>query len=309
MINRRKFLQNSGALALGGFALSNQASALSLFTKPAPKNAGVQLYTTMSTIDKDLDGTLKKIAEIGYKEVESAFSMKGGFYGLTPKEFAAKVKSFGLSWQSHHTIGAPFKMPPGAKGPTGPDGKPIVIPPMKNLLDNHQEIVDAAAAGGVSYLVCASTPINTPDEVKQSLETLQKTGEACKKAGIGFAYHNHTREFENVGGQLPYDMFLSQISADLLKMELDLGWATKAGADPVELFKKHPGRFPLWHVKDLSKDAQTPVEIGAGYIDFKRIFAAADTAGMKHYFVEQDGAPNPLVNLENSFKGLTAILG
>ena len=92
-------------------------------------------------------------------------------------------------------------------------------------------------------------------------------------------------------------------------MELDLGWASNAGADPVDLFKKYPGRFPLWHVKDMDKSTKQPTEVGNGYIDFKRIFANADVAGMKHFFVEQDGAPKPLENIATSFNNLTKILG
>jgi len=306
MINRRKFLQNSGALALGSFAFASKASALSstLLDKTTAIPAGIQLYTVTSKIEADLDGTLKKIAEIGYKELESAFTRKGGYYGLKPKEFAAKAKEFGLTWRAHHCGGAPFKLPAGATMPVGADGKPIVIPPMKNLRDNFQEVVDDCGAGGVNYLVCSSTPIDTMDEVKQSIETLNKTGEACKKAGITFAYHNHTKEFERVEGQLPYDLFLSQISADTMKMELDLAWVTKSGTDPLELFKKNPGRFPLWHVKDLSRITQRPVEVGAGYVDLKRVFADAATAGLKYFFVEQDQAPDPLVNVATSYANL-----
>ena len=305
MINRRKFLQNTGALALGGLAVAHQSSAMSLFNTAAlPIPAGIQLYTVTSKIDADLDGTLKKIAEIGYKELESAFTRKGGFYGLKPKEFAAKAKDLGMTWRAHHCSGAPFKLPAGATLPNGPDGKPIVIPPMKNLRDNFQEVVDECAEGDVSYLVCSSTPIDTLDDVKKSIETLSKTGEACKKAGIGFAFHNHVKEFEKVEGQLPYDMFLTQISADLLKMELDLAWVTKSGTDPLELFKKNPGRFPLWHVKDLSRITQRPVEVGEGYVDLKRVFADAATAGLKYFFVEQDQAPDPLVNVAKSYANL-----
>jgi sugar phosphate isomerase/epimerase len=310
MINRRKFLQNTGALALGGLAISQPATGMSIIKNLADtKNVGVQLYTVTNAMDTDLDATLKRVAEIGYKDLETAFSRKGGFYGLKPKEFADKAKEYGLSWRAHHIGGAPFKMPAGAKPPVGADGKPIVFPPMKNLRDNYQEAVDLAAEGGVKYLVCASTPIDTLDETKQSIEVFNKTGEACKKAGIGFAFHNHTKEFDRIEGKVPYEMFLSEISADLMKFELDLGWATKSGTDPIELFKKHPGRFPLWHVKDLSPITQKPVEIGTGYVNLKRVFDAAESAGMQHFFVEQDAAPQPMDNIATSYKNLKAMIG
>lgn len=308
MLNRRRFIKNSSALAFGGMLLPNQIKSLLGRTSAQP--VGVQLFTAMSIIDKDLNGTLQKIASIGYQELESAFSMKGGYYGLKPKEFADLAKSFGLSWKSHHVLGAPFKMPAGGAG-GGQFAKTAIpkLPPMKTLLTDHQQLVDEAAEGGVEYLVCASTPIKTLDEIKTSMEVLQKTGEACKKAGIVFAYHNHSAEFEKVEGQIPYDLFTSQISSDILKFELDLAWVIKAGINPVDLFKKHPGRFPLWHVKDLSKGTNIPVEIGTGYLDFKPIFENASTSGMKHFFVEQDGAPSPLENITTSFNNLKKIIG
>jgi sugar phosphate isomerase/epimerase len=307
MQNRRDFLRNSGALALGGLMLPNLADAF--FDNKKTANFGVQLFTTMSVIDKDVEGTLKQISAIGYKEIESAFSMKGGYYGMKPKEFAKLVIDLGMSWQAHHVNGAPFNRPaprPTADGSAAP-ARPA-MPPMKSLLNDTQQIVDEAAEGGVKYLVCASTPVKTMEEIKLSLEILQKAGEAAKKAGLTFVFHNHTAEFEQVEGQRPFDMMTSQISADILKFELDLAWATKAGVDIPALFKKHPGRFPLFHVKDLNKETQRPVEVGTGYIDFNPIFAAAKTAGVKHYFVEQDGAPSPVENLTTSFNNLKKIM-
>ena len=102
-----------------------------------------------------------------------------------------------------------------------------------------------------------------------------KSGEACKKAGVQFAYHNHTTEFDQVEGHRPFDYILANTDKDLVKMELDLAWATKANQDPVELFKQHPGRFPLWHVKDRDKNKKNTAEVGSGIVDFKRIFANA----------------------------------
>jgi len=300
MNNRRTFLKNTGALALGSVLFSRQANGLSLTNAAAIRPIGLQLYTVTTKVEADLDGTLKRIAEIGYKDLESASSSKGGYYGLAPKAFASKVKEFGLSWKAHHIGGAPSRVQPGATAPSGP--------PRKNLRENYQEAVNEAVEGGIRYLVCSSTPIDTLEEVKKSIETFNKTGEACKKAGINFAFHNHTREFERIEGQVPYEMFLSQVSADIMKMELDLGWATKAGADPVALFKKHPGRFPLWHIKDLDRVTQRPVEVGTGYADLKRVFDAAETAGLEHMFVEQDGAPQPLENIATSFNNIKKMI-
>jgi sugar phosphate isomerase/epimerase len=306
MHTRKKFLQHSGVLLLGGMALSKNAAAF--FGESATHPIGLQLFTFFNVIDEDVTGTLKKIAGIGYREIESAFSKKGGYYGMKPKEFSAALKDMGMAWKSHHVLGAPFKLPPGAKLPNGPDGKPITIPPMRNLRDNMQPLVDEAAEGGVEYLVCANTPIGSLDEIKSSIEVLNKTGETCKKAGIGFAYHNHDAEFHAVEGKVPYELILAETNADLVKMELDLAWATKGGKDPLELFRQQPGRFPLWHVKDLDATHETILPVGAGTIDYKRIFEAAPTAGMKHFYVEHDMPSDPFASITTSFANLSKIV-
>jgi Xylose isomerase-like TIM barrel len=307
MHNRRHFIRKTGALALGSLILTRHGYA-SFFNSAASHPVGLQLFTLFNTIDKDVPGTLKQIAQVGYLEIESAFSMKGGFYGMKPKEFASLAKDSGLAWVSHHVGGAPFKMPPGGfrmpgsdTSKQGPPPPPRRFPPMKNLKENHQEIIDDVAEGGLKYLVCASIPLSTTDEIKESIDILNTSGEAAKKSGITLCYHNHIHEFEPVDGKLPYDQLLTQTSPDTLKFELDLGWATKAGADPIELFTKNPGRFPLWHVKDISADKKEPTEVGNGIVDFKRIFAGAKTSGMQHFFVEQDGAPSPIENITTSF--------
>jgi sugar phosphate isomerase/epimerase len=192
--------------------------------------------------------------------------------------------------------------------PTGADGKPMVIPPMKNLRDNYQELVDQAAEGGVTYLVCANTPIGTLDEVKASIEVLNKTAVAAKKAGLLFAYHNHDAEFKAVDGVVPYDLMLKETDKELVKMELDLAWAMKAGKNPVDLFKANKGRFHLWHVKDLDEKNEKVLELGKGHFDFKPIFDHAADSGMKYFFIEQDGAPNPLENITTSYNSLQKLL-
>ena len=297
MLNRRNFLKNSGALALGGMALS-QASWANIL--PAKRDIGIQLFIFFGTIDNDVNGTLKQIADLGYKNLESAFSMKGGYYGLKPKEFAQVAKDLGLGWRSHHVMGTPFVPPPDMKIPEG-------RPKMRSLKDNHQELIDEAAEGGVKYLVCASIDIKTGDAVKSSIDILNKSGEACKKAGITLAYHNHDGEFKTVDGIVPYDLFLSQLNKEV-KMELDLAWVSKAGVDPVDLFKNNPGRFPLWHVKDFDKDYKTLLPVGSGVIDFKRIFDNAKLAGLVYPFVEHDMPPNAMESITSSIQYLNGIL-
>lgn len=305
MTSRRLFVKQSSAAVAAAFLFKNKALANRGYQSIT---AGIQLFTFFGVIDKDVPGTLKTIAGIGYKEIESAYGLKGGYYGMKPKEFAALVSSFGMSWQSQHVIGAPLKLPAGTKMPVGADGKPLALPKLKNLRDNMQELVDELAEGGVPYMGCATIPHTTLDEVKESIITLNKTGEACKKAGITFCYHNHDGEFKNVEGKVPYDLFLSETDPANVKMELDLCWATKAGVDVPALFKKHPGRFPLWHTKDLSADKTKPVPVGEGIVPFREIFAAKDIAGMKHYFVEHDQPADPVASATTSFKNLKKIV-
>ncbi|HTD42026.1 MAG TPA: sugar phosphate isomerase/epimerase [Mucilaginibacter sp.] len=301
MLNRRKFLIGTGAVALGALVLPKAASA---FLSGAGEHPlGLQLFTLFNVIDTDVKGNLKKVADIGFKEIESAFSKLPGYYGMKPKEFAALCGDLGLSWKSHHVLGAPFKLPPGTKLPAG-----MTLPPhMANLRDDMQQLVDQVAEGGIPYLVCANIPTGTLDEIKSSVEILNKTGEACKKVNIQLCYHNHDMEFKNVVGKIPYHLLLSETQADLVKMELDLAWATKAGVDPVELFKAHPGRFPLLHVKDISKDFTMLEPVGEGVVDFKRIFANTQIAGVKHYFVEHDMPKDAFASIATSYKNLRAM--
>lgn len=287
-ISRQQFLK-VGALATSAALLSKAE----VFAK-APKNPGLQLYTLRDAMAKDPDGTLKKVAEIGYKEVESFGYADGKFFGKTPKEYAAFLKSLGLSTPSGHYNSGLFR---GMKG---------------TQADVWKRATEDAAIAGQKYMVWAylfpqeRTKI---DDYKRHIELFNASAEICKSAGIQFAYHNHDFEFQSLDGQLPYDMILKQTDANLVKLELDIYWATFAGKDPVELFKQHPGRFPLWHVKDMAKTEKREfAEVGTGSIDFQRIFDARKTAGMTHYFVEQDVCQRPpLEAIAISYKNLQKI--
>ena len=299
MNSRRKFLQHAAALTVGGALLSKSSWAdnfLGASKLPAP---GIQLFTLFNEMDMDTVGTLKKVAEAGYKNIESAFSKQGGFYGKKPKEFKALLHDMGMEWRSHHVMGTPFKMPANAKIPNGPDGKPIQIPVMKNLQDNSQELIDQAAEAGIPYIVCASINIESGDHIKSSAETLHRAGELAKKAGIQLAYHNHATEFDSTDGIVSYDYFTTQIPADLLKLELDLGWVFKAGRNPVEIFKNNKGRFPLLHVKDMTAAGEI-VPFGDGVYNFKDTFKNVDIAGMQYFFLEQDFPKKPFENIVTS---------
>ncbi len=315
-MQRIKFIQ-TGTLAAGALLLGRSAMAGLLAGTKAKYPVGLQLYTLGNLMITDPKGTLEKLAAIGYKELESAGSQKGNFYGYTPRELAAMIKGAGMTWRSAHVGGAAFSPEQMMKMAKTPEDTARIqrmldrfknMPKSLNLKENHQELADAAAEGGISYLVCSSIPVSTLDEIKAAAEVFNKSGEACKKAGVQFAYHNHTSEFDEVEGHRPFDYILANTDKDMVKMQLDLAWATKANQDPVALFKLHPGRFPLWHAKDLDKITKNPAEVGSGIVDFKRIFDNAGTSGMKYFFVEQDGAPQPLQNVTNSYNYLHKLL-
>src|SRR5258706_14376241 len=163
------------------------------------------------------------------------------------------------------------------------------------MLHEWDKAVDDAATVGIKYMVCAWL---SPDErggidhYKKLASDLNKAAETCKKAGIQLCYHNHDFEFEKEDGKYKYDVLLNDTDKNLVKMELDLYWVNKAGVDPADLFNQHPGRFPLWHIKDMDNTPEHSfTEVGSGIIDFKKIFTHADKAGLKYFFVEQDKCP------------------
>lgn len=306
-------MQQSGVLALTGLLSPGLGKAAYLLNNKESMPIGIQAYTLGNLMTTDTRGTLQKLAAIGYRELESAGSGKGNFYGYTPKEFSAMVKEAGMHWRSAHVGGAPFTFDQMMKmAKTAADSARMRKfadqfknrPKVANLRDNYQQLADEAAEGGLSYLVCSSIPVATMDEIKTAVDVFSKAGEACKKNGVQFAYHNHVTEFDEIEGHRPFDYILNNTDKNMVKMELDLAWATKAKQDPVELFKLHPGRYPLWHVKDLDKTNMMPAEVGSGVVDFKRVFEHAKTSGMKYFFVEQDQAPHPLQNVENSYNYL-----
>lgn len=285
MTTRREFVRSAALLSAG--VLMSPA----LLAAPN-KYIGLQLYTVREAMQQDPAGTLAKVAALGYNSVEGAtYTGTQKFYGMTPTEFAKVLKQNGLVMaSSHYMLGEQLM-----------NGQPI----QGTILHGWDKAVDDAAAVGAKYMVCAylmDGERGTLDHYKQTADYLNKAGERTKKAGIQLCYHNHDFEFVAQDGKLPYDVLLNQTDKNLLKMELDLYWATKAGHDPIELFKAHPGRFPLWHVKDMDKTEKKDfTEVGNGSIDFKKIFAQRQLAGLQYFYVEQDRTPgSPFDSIKQS---------
>jgi sugar phosphate isomerase/epimerase len=292
--NRRDFLRISAAGTLGMMILSPLACKKSIDRKRF--GVGLQLYSIRDAMAADVPGSLQKIADMGYAYLELADYADGKFYGYTPAEFKKRVADLGMEVLSSHTQ---------------VEAAGITLENARKMADDHAEL-------GVKY--CIQPWV---EEVDRNLESYKKmvddwntVGSIMQNVGIQFGYHNHNFEFATIDGMVPYyDIFLADLDPGLVTMEIDLYWATKAGQDPVELFNKYPGRFKLFHLKDMSsaqepyfdiiKDDISPV--GAGIIDFKRILAAKEIAGMEYLFVEDDNQGNgkPFEGVETSIRNLT----
>lgn len=281
-MKRSQFIQSValGALSVGlgdVFAQSKKS-----------KNFAMQLFSVRDAVAKDLEGTLRKLRSIGYNQLE-IYGYNGTFFGKTPKEFKTILANTDMKViSSHHVSGYGMKM----KG---------------SLQDNWKQTVEDLAAIDAKYMGCSYLfPNERTNEIYTALpDLLNSCGEATKGSGIQFIYHNHEFEFEKFGDTLAYDHLLNKTDANLVKMELDLYWICKAGKDPLAYFDKYPGRFPLWHVKDMSAAGEI-TEVGNGTIDFAKIFAARKKAGLKHWFVEQDISKGDIFeSLKSSHKFLS----
>jgi sugar phosphate isomerase/epimerase len=242
---------------------------------------GLQLYTVRDAMQADPTGTLAKVAQIGYNSLEGAtYTGTEKFYGMDPQTFKGVLKNNGLVMRSCHYRLGEDQTDGHVKG---------------TMLDDWKRATDDAAALGLTYMVCAWLSPKERlglDHYKKLAKDFNTAAETCKAAGIQFCYHNHDFEFEQEDGKYKYDVLLNETDPALVKMEMDLYWVSKAGQDPIKLFEKHPGRFPLWHLKDMDATADHAfTEVGNGTIDFKNIFKHKDKAGMKYFFVEQDKCP------------------
>jgi sugar phosphate isomerase/epimerase len=260
---------------------------------------GLQLYTVRDAMGTDPAGTLAKVAQIGYNSLEGATYNDGKekFYGMDAKTFREVLKKNGLVMRSCH-----YRYGEDPKGATLTNG---VF--NGTILHDWDRAIEDAHTLALQYMVCAwlSEPERgTLDHYRKMAANFNVAGEKCKKAGIQFCHHNHDFEFAAQSGKYPYDILLNETDPNLVKMELDLYWATKAGQDPVKLFTTHPGRFPLWHLKDMDKTPkQDFTEVGNGIIDFKKIFSHKATAGMKYFFVEEDKCPgSPFDSITKSYQ-------
>lgn len=266
MTSRRSFIKSTSLLSMGAILSPS-------FYQHNKKYIGLQLYTVRESMQSDPAGTLAKIARIGYNSLEGAtYTGTEKFYGMEPAAFAKLIKENNLIMpSSHYRLGEEKINAETVKG---------------TILSNWQKAVDDAATVGLKYMTLSSLALTERgdlDHYKRIADHLNKAGETCKKSGIQLCYHNHNYEFIEQNGKLPYDILLSS-EKDLVKMEIDLYWIAKAGKDPIAFFNKHPGRFPLWHVKDMDNTADRAfTEVGNGTIDFRKLFSHAKKSGLAYF--------------------------
>jgi sugar phosphate isomerase/epimerase len=276
--DRREFLTLAGA---GAAALALPASIPACAwggRRPLQQldDIGLQLYTVRTLLASDFDHTLEAVAAIGYREVEFA-----GYYDRKPEALRKQLDALGLAAPSAH-IG------------------------LEDLGDNWERTLDAAEALGHDYVVVAwldQKDRGTLDALRATIAKFNQAGESARQRGIGFAYHNHDFEFTPVEDRLPYDVLLAECDPENVVFEMDLYWITKGGKDPVAYFEQYPGRFPMVHVKDMTA-AGAMVSVGAGQIDWGRIFSKRDEAGIQHYFVEHDEPADPMASIRESYQYL-----
>lgn len=273
-INRRDFLRNGTFAAMAAVPMFGKASGL--FAPPVPA-FGLQLWTVKEDMAANAKETLKQVASVGYKQIESFEGGKGIFWGWKNTEFKKYMDDLGMKIVSAHC----------------------------EITKDFERKAAEAAEIGMKYLICPwKGPQKSIDDFKRFADDFNKCGEICKKNGIRFAYHNHDYSFKVLNGEVPQEVMMKQTDKDLVDFEMDIYWVVAAGENPKTWFDKHPGRFKLCHVKDLGKTAtgHESVQIGKGTIDFKSILKAGTAKGLKYYIVEQEAftGTSPLESAKNN---------
>src|ERR1700761_4599271 len=266
VISRRTFVSSGAAAALYATGVG-RAAVLGL-------PIGLQLFSVRTLLPNDYAGTLKQVGALGYKEVEAA-----GFFNLPVEQVKAAMQAAGLRCVSAHYS--------------------LLL--LKQHLD---EILPFCKSLGTSYVVCASPMHQKPDakgplsldDWRWSAEQFNQIAGKVEDAGMRFAYHNHHAEFDPAGGVLPYDELLKNTDPAKVSFELDCGWVTVGGQDPVKYLKQYPKRIVMLHVKDFKDNKPPSVVLGTGSIDYAPIFAAAAAGGhIRHCFVEQEEFQGPIM--------------
>ena len=283
--DRRSFLAMLGAAAAGCVAgqpgTAEQMLESATAAQPRPRRIGVQLYTVRSVAQRDLPGTLHRIAEIGYRDVEFA-----GYYGRTPSQIRDLLATYNLGAPSSHI-------------------------PIASLRGDWKKALDEAKAIGHEFVTIpwiGDADRTSVDTWKRLAAEFNRGGADAKAAGLGFAYHNHDFEFRRIGDVVPFDLLLAETDPSLVSFQMDIYWLVRAGHDPLAYFARHPGRFTMVHAKDSAGPPQhRMVDVGGGSIDFATILPRGVAAGVKHVFVEHDQPTDPMASIAASYAHLAKL--
>jgi sugar phosphate isomerase/epimerase len=287
MNTRRDFIKQTGIAAAATMLLP------SCFNTKA-KVVGLQLYTLREQLPKDVRGVIAKVAQAGYKEVETyGYSVKDKFWGLTPAAFKNLLAENGL------------------KAPSGHYGMDTFI--KDGNADELKTYIEAANTIGSEYVTVpylGDQLRQSADDYKKVAAKLNQAANICKASGLKIAYHNHDFEFTPWGDTTGYEIMLKETDPKLVDFEMDIYWVVRSGNDPVKLFQAHPGRFSMWHIKDMDKKEKTlNTEVGSGSIDFANLYKYAKTAGLKHSIMEQENfSLDPYVSIKKSCDHIKAEL-
>jgi sugar phosphate isomerase/epimerase len=268
MTTRRRFLHQAAAAAAGTLTSMPPAA-------PPARKMGLQLYTIRDAMRRDVDGTLARVAELGYQEVETyGFDPKGiGYYNLPARDFAQRLRDRGLATPSGHYDLNRFA--------TASDA---------DLYGYVDRCIEGAAILGQRYITWPflEEPLRPIDAFARIVARFNGIGQRMARAGLRFAYHNHGFEFTAQDGRVPYEIVLRETDPTLVALQVDLYWLSRDSDKPPRYwFERAPGRYEMWHVKDMHKVSRDYTELGNGTIDYTKIWPDAAFSGMQHFFVEQ----------------------
>lgn len=275
-LDRRSFVRSLGVASLAGLGGCGWGARTRRLQR-----IGVQLYTVRAELERDFDGTLARLAEIGYRDVEFA-----GYFGRTPAQVRAALAQAGLSAPGSHVA-------------------------FESLLANWQRTAGEAAEAGHDWVVVPWLPEAARQRAVdwgRVADLFNQSGALAQQAGVRFAYHNQEYDFRPVETQTPFDVVAARTDPALVDFELDVYWAVKGGADPLACIERYPGRFPLMHFKDSAgPPAHAMVDVGAGTIDWQAVLALSKRAGLEHVFVEHDTPADPLASVRAGFTYLAGV--
>ena len=317
MHTRRRFLERTlaaGIAAAAGEFVRAQTTRLD--------RIGVGLFTIPTMLEKDFAGTMKTLAAIGYREVETfgpyswsaqvakdrwavtakSLAFKGsGYFGLTAKQVRRILDDHGLSSPSMHTD-------------------------LDSLRTQLGPMAEAAAVLGQRYVVLPSIPPTERqnlDGYRRMADEFNEIGTRAAARGVRLTYHNHGYGLQPIGGVVPFELVADRTDPSVVDLQMDVYWTTAGGADPIAYLKRYQGRYKSIHVKDMAKPARFSgdgvdsaqwialfpfiADAGRGVLDLPSILSAARQSGVAHFLLERDQTPTPDETLRGSYRYLSSL--